>query len=441
MNQHDPHDARLAQALDGLADARVPAYTAEVLARTRRSRQRPAWTFLERWFPMTTIAQRAPVARPLAFIPRGLLILIVLGLLTSLTVAGLAIGGALTSSRAVIPAPVTGPAANGLIAFERDGDIYVAEPDGSDERPLIVAPGLQMVPVWSRDGTRIAYWSLPTDPGPWDLVVARADGTGPTIVASGILDLLQPELEGADWSPDGASLAYSTRTLSHGEADCAGEVETGSYCSARIFIAAADGSREPVAIGDPGLDARKPSYSPDGSLIAFGGGDGRTSLENRLYVMASDGSDVRPISAPSEGPFAFARQDWSPDGSTIASDAGQSYTDIVLVAADGSGETKVTDTPFTDEMWAFFAVDGSIGWWGDPSSPCCLQVQEADGARTDLPGTWPIWAPDASLVVTTMDPGSDAAPPNDSLIVVDRAGAVLATIPQAATPSWQRLAP
>jgi dipeptidyl aminopeptidase/acylaminoacyl peptidase len=440
MNQHDPYDARLGQALADLADARVPDYTPDVLARTRRARQRPAWTFIERWFPMTTIAPRAPVARPLALIPRGLLMLIVLGLLAALAVAGLAIGGRLTSTRAVLPAPVTGPAANGLIAFVRGGDIYVVEPDGSGERPLIVAPGLQEVPVWSRDGTRIAYWSATTESGPWDLVVSGADGTGATIVASGLIEQMDhhPAVVGANWSPDGARLVFSARTVPHGEAACAGETTTGSYCSARIFVTAADGSTEPLAIGDPELDARKPSFSPDGSLIAFGGGDGRTASENRLYVMDSDGSDVRPISPSSGAIWSFARHEWSPDGSEIVSQAGPlMYTDIVLFAADGSGETKLTDTRATDEDAPSFAVDGSLGWRTGAALDCCLEVQAADGVRTDLPGNLPVWSPDASYLVTGGVPLGDSAPK----VVIDRAGAVLTTIPEAATPSWQRLAP
>ena len=178
MNQHDTNDARLAQALGDLAKARVPDYTPDVLARTRRSRQRPGWTFIERWFDMTTIAQRVPVARPLALIPRGFLLLIALGLIVALTVAGLVVGGRLAFTQAVLPAPVTGPAANGLIAFERDGDIWVVEPDGSGERLLIAGPAIVSDPSWSRDGTRIAYLSSVTEGAPVDVIVANADGTG-----------------------------------------------------------------------------------------------------------------------------------------------------------------------------------------------------------------------------------------------------------------------
>jgi hypothetical protein len=144
---------------------------ADIVERTARTRPRPAWRIPERWFTM-------PTSIRLALVPRGLLLLLTLWLILALTVAGAAIGGRVTFAQALqVPAPVTGPAANGLIAFERAGDIYVIEPDGSDERALIVAPGFQTAPSWSRDGTRIAYWSASTDESPWDLMVANADGS------------------------------------------------------------------------------------------------------------------------------------------------------------------------------------------------------------------------------------------------------------------------
>jgi WD40 repeat protein len=438
MNQHDPHDARLARALGDLAGARVPDYTPDVLARTRRSRQRPGWTFIERWFDMTTIAQRAPVARPLALIPRGFLLLIVLGLIIAMTVAGLAIGGRLELTRAVLPpAPVTGPAANGLIAFQRDGDIHVVEPDGSGERPLITAPGFQEAPSWSRDGTRIAYLSYATVGTPTDVMVANADGTGAIAVATGILEMFS----GLDWSPDGASVVFAARTDPTRPTPCR-PVGGADFCGSRVFTAAADGSTGAVAVGDPELDARWPVWSPDGTLIAFGGGD---ALTIRLYVMAPDGTGVRPVSTSTGYGWSFMKLDWSPDASQIVSQVGLGAGDIVLVPADGSGDTMVTETPI-DELGASFAVDGSIGWWAHPlgnPDPCCTEVLGADGVRTALPGVgWPVFSPDGQYVLTNLSEEDAAALGTDvATNVVARDGTIAATILDADGFSWQRLAP
>ena len=129
---------------------------------------------------MTTIAQRVPVARPLALIPRGFLLLIALGLIIALTVAGLVVGGRLAFTQAVLPAPVTGPAANGLIAFERDGDICGRRARRQRRATPHRRPG-DRCPTRAglATGTRIAYLSSVTEGAPVDVIVANADGTDP----------------------------------------------------------------------------------------------------------------------------------------------------------------------------------------------------------------------------------------------------------------------
>src|SRR5690606_29785605 len=48
----DRFERRLQDSLADLAGAQVPPYVTDLLARTARQRQRPAWTFPERWLPM-----------------------------------------------------------------------------------------------------------------------------------------------------------------------------------------------------------------------------------------------------------------------------------------------------------------------------------------------------------------------------------------------------
>ena len=71
------------------------------------------------------------------------------------------------------------------IAFRRVAgntvDIYLMNADGSDVRPLLVAPGTDQDPTWSPDGARIAFKS--DRPGPSEregnhVWVVSADGTG-----------------------------------------------------------------------------------------------------------------------------------------------------------------------------------------------------------------------------------------------------------------------
>ena len=96
----DPTFDRLFTAwLDERAQPHAPTgLAADIVERTAGSRPRPAWRVPERWFSMPTTIR-------LALIPRGLLLLFALWLILSLTVAGAAVGGRLTFTQAVLPAP------------------------------------------------------------------------------------------------------------------------------------------------------------------------------------------------------------------------------------------------------------------------------------------------------------------------------------------------
>ena len=61
MTLNDGFDRTVSDWLDEQAGRGAPGYLDEVLARTTRTRQRPAWSSLERWLPMHTTLRLAPV--------------------------------------------------------------------------------------------------------------------------------------------------------------------------------------------------------------------------------------------------------------------------------------------------------------------------------------------------------------------------------------------
>ena len=84
------------------------------------------------------------------------------------------------------PAPVAAlvPGPNGPLAFMRkvgtNWDVYVLRIDGSEAR-LTTQPGADTLPVWSPDGSRLAFSSSPVKDkeGALDIWVMNADGSGP----------------------------------------------------------------------------------------------------------------------------------------------------------------------------------------------------------------------------------------------------------------------
>ena len=318
MTPNDGLDRGLTAWLEDEAAPHAPAdlHTrfAEGMGRTR---QRPGWATSERWISMETRAH-------LGALPRTAIALVILGLLLALAAGAIAVGSN----------GGDGPR-NGLLAFAYLGDVYTVQPDGSDRTLLVSEPGTQDAASWSPDGTRLAYWSAPPGGGPRELRVVKADGSEPATVASDVLE--DPGWGVVAWSPDGASLVFSARTVPQGQGQCgATSGVLGDFCSSRIFVASADGSTGAVRIGDPDMDARTAAWSPEGTTIAFGGGDAAAGIA--LHRMAADGSDVRRLSDVSGTAWAFLRLDWSPDGESIVATAGEDEWDIWVFAADGSSE-------------------------------------------------------------------------------------------------------
>lgn len=101
-----------------------------------------------------------------------------------------------------------------------------------------------------------------------------------------------------------------------------------------------DGTRSLTANSDDS----SPSYSPDGRLIAFssfrGPGIPRSS---HIYVMASDGSDVRQLT---DGEFFDGNPSFAPDGRRVIFDRSGSQTrdsQIFSVSIDGTDLQQISD--------------------------------------------------------------------------------------------------
>src|SRR5438132_14205189 len=99
---------------------------------------------------------------------------------------------------------------------------------------------------------------------------------------------------------------------------------------------ASGGTAKPIT--DISMDARQPSWSPDGTRIAF---QAYRSSTWQIWTMKADGSELKPVTS---GPYDDREPMWSPDGQRIAfsSDRSGSYDVWVLTLA--SGEIKQVTT-------------------------------------------------------------------------------------------------
>lgn len=352
----------------------------DVFGVTRRSKQRRG--ALGRLATAASGWWQAPIILRAA--PRQLVYLAILALL--LVVAALAIA-AIGAHRAP---PPFGLAANGLIAFDRDGAIVIARPDGAEVAEITSVADARG-PVFAPDGSRFAFYGKVD--GKQTIMVAWADGRDPIPISSGItIDVSAMETP-TSWSPDSQRIVFSGLEGNR----------------RRLFVAMADGSAT-QAIGDSTLSSIDPAWSPDGAWIAFHGfreaedlaaGNYRTNAG--LYLIRPDGRGQILLVKGSGGDFIYRKPQWlpNPERRVVAYAVGEpSKYDIALFDADTMTQTVISHD-YVAELWPAWSPDGSVLAWAGSDNR--IRMARPDGTIVRiLPGDVEyelVWSPDARFLM------------------------------------------
>ncbi len=201
------------------------------------------------------------------------------------------------------------------------------------------------------------------------------------------------------WSPDGSTLAYVYRGTNFADiflTDDQGQSQTRLTNSQSTILDNNDWNF-------------RPTWSPDGKLIAFV--SDRTTAFPTLQLMGADGTGRRTLSTPGVQQEAVDALSWSPDGAQLAvtlfNEPGP--TQIALVPLNAPGAVRQTARLLTsqpggaldpawspDGSWVAFA--GHAGYATDifavhPDSTSVMRLT-SDGQYTRAPA----WSPDGAHV-------------------------------------------
>jgi Tol biopolymer transport system component len=282
------------------------------------------------------------------------------------------------------PAHAAFPGANGLIAWSKvfafqDAEIWVMNPDGSNQHALSRNNRTDFDPTWSADGSMVAFSSSGADADIW---VMNADGTGEHDVSN---DPSGPDIQPA-WAPDASKIAFVKQNFDGTSA---------------LWVMNADGSEQQQLTDAQTINVH-PSWSWDGKLIAFASSrDGNFEI----YTIVPDGTSLTRIT------FTTGAQEdnpnWSPDVRFIAYDAclspsypcpGSPNNEIFAMRADGSGRRRLTNDP---------SIDANPAWSPDGTQIVFRSDRSPDG--TEL---WKMNRDGSGVVQLTIGPYQGGVDPD-----------------------------
>jgi len=228
--------------------------------------------------------------------------------------------------------PASSPDGTRILFVDRVGpyddvytsDLYVMNADGTGRVNLTNAAGTEEDPVWSPDGSQIAFWSVRD--GSADIWVMDADGRGQrNLTNSPSLSETTPV-----WSPEGDRILFTASTSS----------------ASHLDVINADGSGRAHFTDQP-ADIAFGILSPDGARIAYSA----QATGYKLFTTSTDGSDPKSVTGDLGGAAVIAS--WSSGGDRIAfaSDA-TGDLDVYVTGRDGTGTVNISNNAAFDMIGA-----------------------------------------------------------------------------------------
>ncbi len=191
-------------------------------------------------------------------------------------------------------------------------------------------------PAWSPDGKQLAFSSNRSQPDPdatydTEIWVVAADNTdkGATLTQ---VTKSAGEHHSAAWSPDGKSLAFTTRR----------DPKLLEYATRQLAVSPASGGEEKVLTGALDRMSSSPRFAPDGKSIYFIADDDGTQILAQLSL--AGGKISRPIS----GRIMLESYSFSRDGALVGAISTTDRPFEIFAVAGG----KLTRLSHVNDVWA-----------------------------------------------------------------------------------------
>ncbi|MGH2698733.1 MAG: S9 family peptidase [Actinomycetota bacterium] len=280
-------------------------------------------------------------------------------------------------------------------ANEYRSSVWLAPVDGSAEPTQFTSGATRDAnPVWSPDGSRIAFTSKRDTKAMQLFVIPLERGE-----AVRLTDLSE-DVEGPAWSPDGTRIVFCARVR---ETDAEEEdrnrppqrlsrlqfrLDNVGWTSGRrqhLFTVLADGSADPTQLTFGDFEDSAPAWSPDGDRIAF------TSARHdnwdihpttAVYVLAASGGEPEALTGTDSSAWAPS---WSADGTRIAYYFSPGVFDEprhsqIAVADVASREQQVLTTSLDRQCVPFPQIREPV--WRDDDLLFCVEDH----------GNWPLYS-------------------------------------------------
>lgn len=330
-------------------------------------------------------------------------------------------------------------APGGKIVCSRDHDVFLSDPDGSNQRKLLSAPGRVVQMRFSPDGSRLRFSigeRMTSQSTIWE---AQASGAGLHQILTEMTDF--PDRCCGEWSPDGRYYFFETARDGQNRIWALPErhsfwtrkpapvplttvppnfyMGTLSEDGKKLFVTAAEPRAELVRYDSSsrqfvpflsGISAGDVEASRDGRMLTY-----VRYPEHTLWRSKADGSEAAQLTGPS---LRATLPHWSPDGSRVAFSGSRPDRpwNIFLIPAGGGPAEQLTSGAVSD-LDATWSPDGSMIAYGQTRSEggkqiVAIQLLDLASRRsTTLAGTagicCPRWSPDGRYLLASHADYSD----------------------------------